>query len=792
MRHFRGLLLTGNACATAVFVLAVVVLTRSKSPLPAAAQPPDAAETKKTSTAADAEFFDGQFLPFLKQHCFKCHEGEEPESELRLDQQKSLAALRGDRKRWTKVIRMLKTRQMPPEDEKQPATALADSIAGWLDHSLNYVDCDATRDPGYVTIRRLNGTEYRNTVRDLIGVDFQLPDDFPADDVGYGFDNIGDVLTLPPILMEKYLAAAEQVTDQMLAELSPEAGPSVALGGDRLRIVGNGRRRGGASWLYSRGDVLTQHAFASSGEYLIRVHAEADQAGAERVKMALSIDGRRVQVFEIKSHGKIEQHEHSLRLERGDHRIAISFINDFYRPEADDPAERDRNMAVHQFEVVGPKRERPAGESKVAKRVFFVQPGENVQPQQAAEQILRRVASRAFRRPATDEEVARLVELGKAIFQRKGDFQQSLAVTLRAILVSPKFLFKVELDPAADQGPRLLSEYELATRMSYFLWSTMPDDDLLREAREGTLRKNLHSQITRMLADPRSRALGENFATQWLGLRNLQMAQPDEERFPTYSDELRDSMYREAVLFFDAIVREDRNILELLAADFTFADERLAKHYGIGSVNGDDFRRVALGNNHPRGGVMTQAGVLTVTSNPTRTSPVKRGKWILENILGTPPPDPPADVPELNETEQARSSASLRERLEVHRQSPKCSVCHAQMDALGFAMEHFDAVGSWREKDGQFAIDASGKLPAGESFRGANDLKKLLQTKFREQFVRCFAEKMLTYAVGRGVEYYDRCVIDDICSAAAKNDHRFSSLVIEIINSDAFQRRRAK
>jgi hypothetical protein len=794
MRQFRGLLLTGNACAIAVIVIGVALFMRSGDPPKAAAQPPQATEKKeaKATVAADPEFFDEKFLPFLKQHCFKCHEGEEPESELRLDQHKSLDALKGDRKRWMKVVRMLKTRQMPPEDEKQPPVALADSMAGWLDHSLNYIDCNAPRDPGYVTIRRLNRIEYRNTVRELIGVNYELPDDFPADDVGYGFDNIGDVLTLPPILMEKYLAAAEQVTDQMLAELAPEGGQIVALRGDRLQTDGNGRRNGDVHWLNSNGDVRTRHSFADSGEYTIRVHAEGDQAGPERVKMALSIDGRQLQVFEIKSHGKIEQHDHSLRIEKGSHSFAVRFLNDYYQPNNPNPADRDRNMAVHQIEVIGPKRDRAARESQVAKRVFFVQPNDKVKPQQAAEQILRRVASRAFRRPATDDEVARLVELGKAIHQRKGDFQQALAVTLRAILVSPNFLFKVELDPAPGEKTRLLSEYELATRMSYFLWSTMPDDELLKQAHAGTLRKNLQTQIRRMLADPRARALGENFATQWLGLRNLAMMQPDKGRFPMFSDELRDSMYGESVLFFDAIVREDRSVSELLGANFTFVDERLAKHYGIGPVSGDGFQRVALDGKQPRGSVLTQAGVLTVTSNPTRTSPVKRGKWVLENILGEPPPDPPADVPELEETEKARDSASLRERLEVHRKSAKCSVCHEQMDALGFAMENFDAVGAWRDKDGRFEIDASGKLPDGGSFTGPADLKQLLKTKYRAQFVRCIAEKMLTYAVGRGVEYYDRCVIDDICNAAAKNDHRFSSLVIEIIKSDAFQRRRAK
>jgi hypothetical protein len=389
--------------------------------------------------------------------------------------------------------------------------------------------------------------------------------------------------------------------------------------------------------------------------------------------------------------------------------------------------------------------------------------------------------------------VNRLLELGHTAIQQGDSFEEAAQLILQAVLVSPHFLFRVELDPAEDDsdGIRTLNEYELATRISYFLWSSMPDDELFEHARQGTLRQQLDDQVQRMLADPKSEALVQNFALQWLGLRNLDMATPDDALFPTFDDSLRKAMRTETEMFFGNLIREDRSVLDLIDADYSFLNEPLARHYRIDGVKGAQFRRVSLGGT-PRGGVITQASVLTVTSNPTRTSPVKRGKWILDNILGEPPPDPPPNVPQLAEDEQAVLSGSLRERLELHRSKETCAVCHRKMDALGFALENFDAVGAWRTKDGEFDIDPSGVLPGGQEFSGPSELKTILKTSDLESFARCLTEKMLTYALGRGLEYYDRCAVDRIRQALAKNDYKFSTLVLEIIKSDPFQKRRAK
>jgi Protein of unknown function (DUF1592)/Protein of unknown function (DUF1588)/Protein of unknown function (DUF1585) len=360
------------------------------------------------------------------------------------------------------------------------------------------------------------------------------------------------------------------------------------------------------------------------------------------------------------------------------------------------------------------------------------------------------------------------------------------------MLVSPYFLFRIEAErtPTTPGGAWPISEYELATRLSYFLWSSMPDDELFRLARKNSLRQELVPQVRRMLADPKAKALTENFAGQWLQLRSLPSLTPNTAQFPTFNDKLRSAMQKESELFFECIVREDRSILDFIDADFTFVNERLAKHYGITGVKGENFKQVTLTNGQ-RGGILTQASVLTITSNPTRTSPVKRGKWILENILGTPPPAPPPDVPELAEGKEVVLKGSLRQRMEQHRANAACAVCHEQMDALGFAFENFDAVGAFRSKDGKFDIDPAGELPGGQKFAGPAELKKILKAK-SDLFGRCLSEKMLTYALGRGLEYYDRCAVDEIVGKLQKADYRFAGLVIAIVQSDPFQMRRAK
>jgi mono/diheme cytochrome c family protein len=605
------------------------------------------ADDAASARQPDASFANN-VAPFLQAHCNKCHGGKEPEAKLGLDKYRDSANIQQDFALWEKVLRILEARQMPPADEPQPTGAELQDIVRAIEVELAKFDCTSERHPGHVTLRRLNRAEYNNTIRDLVGVDFRPADDFPADDVGNGFDNIGDVLSIPPILLEKYLAAAERVIDD-------------AFSNDALKAR-------------------------------ILVHK------------ATNDDERRT-------------------------------VN-------------RRNIATF--------------------------------------------ATKAFRRPVTDEELERLNDLRRAARTLGYSDDEILKVPYQAILASPHFLFRVEQDPTKDDahGIRALNDYELASRLSYFLWSTMPDAELFELAKLGKLHEPaiLEVQARRMLQDAKSQALIDNFAGQWLQLRDVAKITPDPERYPGFDEDLRTAMLRETQLFFAAVMREDRSVLEFLSADFTYVNARLARHYGMANVSGDEFQRVALDTG--RRGLLTQASILTLTSNPTRTSPVKRGKWILENMLGEPPPPPPAGVEELKDDEELLGT--LRERMEQHRTNESCAVCHRQMDTLGFGLENFDGIGAWRAKDGRFEIDPSGTLPGGKGFRDAGELMQLLAQQKKEAFSRCLTEKMLTYALGRGLVGYDRCAVQAIQRRLAANDFRFSALVVGIVASDPFLLREAK
>jgi hypothetical protein len=428
---------------------------------------------------------------------------------------------------------------------------------------------------------------------------------------------------------------------------------------------------------------------------------------------------------------------------------------------------------------------------ELRKHILVAVPEDNDGYFQTARKVFRAFGDRAYRRPLRQDEMRRLMRFMEMADRNGESFEAGIKLGLQALLVSPHFLFRIEADPdKKDAAAHPISEYELATRLSYFLWSTMPDEELFREARAGTLRKNLEVQVRRMLKDPKARALVDNFAGQWLQTRNVKSATPDPGLFPSFDEPLRTAMQKETELFFENVLREDRSVLDFLDADYTFLNERLAKHYGIAGVKGAEFRKVSL-KGTDRGGVLTQASILTITSNPTRTSPVKRGKWVLENIFGTPPPPPPPDVPELKEGKDTELKGSLRERMEQHRRDPGCATCHQRMDPIGFAFENFDAIGAWRTKDGKHAIDPAGTLPSGQSFKGPAELRVILKGK-ADLFARCLSEKLLTYALGRGTEPSDRCSIDEIARALAKNDYRFSSLVLAVVRCDPFQMRRGQ
>jgi mono/diheme cytochrome c family protein len=731
---------------------------------------------EEAASGPPADVFRLQIEPLVAQSCVECHGGDEPAGELALAEVLSRGSVGADRETWDKMARRLRDREMPPEDGEPLEDAKRDTLVAWIEAELAKDDCSGVRDPGRVTIRRLNRNEYNNTIRDLLGVDFRPANDFPADDVGYGFDNIGDVLSMPPILLEKYLTAAQDVVDRAL-------GVNLTNLVSKDSIAGGSETGDGFRVLTSQGDVTAKFHSRAGKHYILRVRAFGDQAGDEPVKMRVSIDDQPVREFEVRAvanHAELYEAWLEIPRRKGEVKLAVSFLNDFYQPDLAAP--NDRNLYVGRIELLGPY---PDTYKQIIPREHTPEDRQLV-----ARETINRLMSRTFRRASTAAEVDRVLQLVETVHQDGGTFIESIGLGLQAMLVSPHFLFRVERDPAPDDPDRIrdLDDFEVATRLSYFLWSSMPDDELFELARQGSLRKdgNLEKQVRRMLADEKSQALVENFAGQWLQLRNLNTVTPDKGVYGSFDEELRTAMRQETEMFFAAIMREDRSVLEFLDAEYTFVNDRLAKHYGLPDVEGKEFRRVSLDPSR-RGGVLGQASVLTVTSNPTRTSPVKRGKWVLDNLLGTPPADPPPDVPPL---EEKMLVGTLRQRMEQHRENAACASCHKVMDPLGFGLENYDGVGAWRDKDGEFAIDASGELPNGQKFAGPQELRQVLKSR-QDDFLHCLAEKMLTYGLGRGVEYSDRCTVREIAASTAAGEYKFSSLILAVVASDAFQKRSA-
>jgi hypothetical protein len=757
----------------------------------AAARPADARRAAgKGAAAARTLSFEKDITPLFSQYCFGCH-GEKKKGGLDLRVYTTAAAAIKDRAVFEKVLKNVSTHEMPPPNKPQPSLDERERITRWITAEVLKCDCDHP-DPGRVTLRRLNKTEYNNTIRDLVGVDFQPADDFPDDDVGYGFDNIGDVLSLPPILLEKYLAAAEKILDRAI--VTPDARQARGKRWPAEELEGTapgGPLGGGARILGREGDIHVDYAFDRAGEYLLRARAWGQHAGNEPPRMTFSLGGKELKTFDVTAVENSPQlFEFKVNVAPGKQRFAAAYINNFRDPQNPDPNRRDRNLIIEWLEIVPPADATPPPLPASHQRIFCCQPAPTNKVD-CARQILATFARRAYRRPVSDDEVGRLLTLFALAQQGGESFEGAVKVALQAVLVSPHFLFRGELQPEPD-NPRAIhpvNEFALASRLSYFLWSTMPDDELFALAARGALRQNLDAQVRRLLKDPRSAALVENFAGQWLQTRNVMQMTPDRKQFPAYDDALRAAMMKETDLFFEHVLREDRSVLEFLDASYTFVNERLARHYGLAGVTGDQFQRVSL-KGTPRGGVLTHASVLTITSNPTRTSPVKRGKWVLENILGAPPPPPPPDVPELKEG--GPLTGTLRQRMEQHRENALCASCHARMDPLGFGFENFDAIGAWRDKDGEFPVDPSGQLVTGEHFKGPAELRAILLKRKKDDFVRCLAEKMLTYALGRGLEYYDTCAVDQVARHLAKNNYKFSALVLGIVKSAPFQMRRGE
>jgi hypothetical protein len=733
--------------------------------------------------------FQRQVMPLFKQFCADCHMNEKPEAGIALDQfTDQSAAMKGGRT-WLRVRDALQGRIMPPADEPQPSIEELDRLIGWIENDFLAAQCGEQESSAPVVIRRLNRQEYDNTIRDLLGLDLHLADGFPADEIGFGFDNVGSALNLSPLHIEKYLAAAELALQKAI--VLPDAkdfSPAELIG---LKTYP----------LPPKKAVEFKHSLRP-GRYLadfslVRVGI-AESVSPPRLEIGFGKDRRTLLAVRVQDETVV--YRYWLKVAPGDNLVHVALApGQAESSSVAKPARAGANVSgdkrygddvglhVDSMVVRGPVLDKVEALPASHRRILFCTPEFGDQSRiDCARQVIAKFGERAFRRPVLPDEVERVLEIFRLALDRGESFECGVQLALTTVLASPQFLFLVEPEDTSQDRP--LTEFELASRLSYFLWSSMPDEELFREARAKTLRANLRRQVIRMLADSRSDQFVENFAGQWLQLRKLSAVARDQERFPGFDDKLRDAMRQETERYFAHILRNNRSVLELLDSQYTFVNAALARHYGIAGVTGDEFRQVAL-TDRRRGGVLTQASVLTLTSNPNRTSPVKRGQWILQQLLGTPPPPPPPEVAKLDESQQAADAASLRERMALHRTKPECASCHQQMDPLGFALENYDAIGRFRSLDGNFPIDPSGELIGGRKFADIVELKQLLISTVAKKFARCLTENMLTYGLGRGLVAYDYCTVEEIRRQLVANDYRIHHIIFGIVESKAFQNR---
>ena len=788
---------------------AALVAACALAPAPAAAAPPAGGEAAAASVAAT-----------LDRYCVTCHNervvtgrGAAPSmlvSQLRaaglafdtLD----VSRVAGDADAWERVIRKLEARTMPPAGRPRPDEAAYGEAIDWLETALDRAAAEAPNPGRRPALHRLSRTEYRNAVRDLLALD-HLPKEFdvstllPADNVTSGFDNLADLLFVSPATLERYLAAARRISRLAVGDASmPPIVDRYPLDRD---LIQDDHLEGLP--LGTRGGTLIRGHLPADGEYVLTV--EFAQAAREEHQVEVSVDGERARLFTIGGRPLVRGASGVFAFEAeppvdvriplgaGPREIAVAFLRKTgARHENLVRAARRgqrREPAIAAVTLSGPYGVDGAGDTPSRRRIFTCRPGAADAAEPCAREILSTLARRAYRRPVTAADLDVLLpfyEEGRA----EGGFERGVQRGLERLLVSPEFLYRVERDPedAEPGAPYRVGGLALASRLSFFLWSSIPDDELLDRAADGSLGDPavLEEQVRRMLADPRSRALVDNFAEQWLYLRDVESKEPDPGFFPGFDENLRQAFERETELFIDSVLREDRGVAELLTADWTFVNERLAKHYGMPHVYGSHFRRVSL-DGTARRGLLGQGGILTLTSYATRTSPVLRGKWILENLLASPPPPPPPDVPALAEKTGEGAALSMRAAMERHRANPACASCHARMDPLGFALENFDAVGRWRARgESNDVIDASGVLPDGTSFDGPEGMRRALLRDPR-RFAATVTEKLLTYALGRNVESYDMPAVRAVVRAAEEDGYRFSSLVLGIVRSTPFQMR---
>jgi mono/diheme cytochrome c family protein len=740
------------------------------------AAPLTAAGNAAATAARSDAVYESAVKPLLQQNCVGCHNPTKMKGDVDLQQyltKSSTDALK-NREALELVVAKLKAGEMPPPGKPRPPMEQVEAATNWIAQQYALADSKLPLNPGRVTAHRLNRYEYNNTVRDLLALNLHFADDFPPDPYGYGFDNIGDVLSLSPSLTEKYMKAAEQVANAAIPLGAPPQSVQTRYEPQRM-----GQR--------NRTRVRVMHDFPVDAVYTFRFGWEETVTKGTLGTAHFYIDGKEVsrQPMVINRVQEEAMYARDIPVSQGPH-----LFEAWSEVSADSPVPPGKKAHVPditEIEVIGPKNPVPRQQTVSYQRIFFKGPPVKAGQDAYNREILERLAHRAYRAPVTKPEMDRLLKLTKLVRSHGGSFEEGVQVALEAVLMSPEFLFRIEQDPPAQTAHRV-SDVELASRLSYFLWSSMPDDELLATAEAGKLSTPavLHAEVRRMLADPKAHSLAENFAGQWLETRNLQFQKPDHKTFPQYDAELEDAMRTETEMFFQSIITEDRSVLDFIDGKYTFLNERLAQLYGINGVSGPEFRRVSLDGTE-RSGVITQASVLRASSYPTRTSPVIRGKWVLENILNAPPPAPPANVPALDD-KGTGTAASVRQRLEEHRANPVCAGCHSRMDPLGFALENYDSIGRWRTTEGTLPIDAKGELPDGRTFTGAEELKKLLRAD-SPRFVRGLTEKMLTYAMGRGVESYDKPAVETIARRVEANGDHFSQIIDGIVESAPFQMR---
>jgi hypothetical protein len=746
---------------------------------------------------------------FVNNFCVECHNSEDKAAGLDLD---SLSAedLSRNPKAWEKVVRRLVARQMPPADAIRPSLRTYDSIVATLAGSLDRAAA-ARPSPGRTdTFRRLNRTEYQNAIRDLLALDIDATALLPNDESSHGFDNV-TVGDLSPTLLDRYITVSQKIS--RLAVGSPGRSP----GGDTIRIRPDLTQEEHVEGLPpgTRGGALIPYTFPQDGEYEIQVRLTRDrnehvEGLREPHELEVLLDRERKATFNVtpprseRDHQMADAHlKARIRVTAGPHKLGVTFLKDSSSllETKRQPFQAHYNMhrhpritpALYQVSITGPYDTQGHGDTPSRRRIFVSEPKEPGMEEACASRILSNLMRRAYRRPVVDADLQQPLKLYREA-RAEGGFDAGIEMALSAVLVNPQFLFRIEADPTDVErnSAYRIPDIQLASRLSFFVWSSIPDDELLELAERGELSKPnvLERQVRRLLADPRSRNLVNNFAEQWLHLRNLESMTPDLRLYPDFDDNLRQAFRSETELLFESILREDRSVLDLLRSDYTFLNERLAKHYGIPHVYGSHFRRVELGKDSMRGGLLRQGSILTVTSYATRTSPVIRGKWILENILGTPPPPPPANVPALKDN-TISSALSVRERLAEHRANVACAGCHKLMDPVGFSLENFDAVGRWRAFEEGRPVDSTGGLPDGSQFQGVTGLERGL-LKRPELFVGTLTEKLMTFALGRGVESFDAPAIRKIVRDARTKNYQFSSLIVGIASSTPFQLRKSE